>query len=595
MVDNINTNTMVGKVVAVCIALLFIVVLAFPIANSLGNMGKEDDGGGTGPITYTNTGDYYYKSTANDNTVHTVQLFEEWENLTETSGTDTISLIIDDSMIYSVTSTWDDDTSTDSLPVIIPIGLGSEDIFAVSPAEFLFYEINSMNILTPDIKVISSDDESSSLQTPTYPNSGSEECSFTVQNGVITYINNNDETVTSEYHMDYLYSTDNSGEYVLADTPFKTDRNSMIYVCDVGILDDSEHDMSWPALIYGSVNTSILTSSPVSVPLQFYGGEGTIQTAVTSTNDNGMITVSKIESEITMTIPDREGTYYVTDTVSLKAIVPTTVTIDPSAPVEVTVTNSGQTYKELDDGLYTVTTSVISDSEQAVLINDVEVATIPYDEYETQNYPVLCVAFGQDVSMWINSRGGFVSIFPNGLAWEQGNYIYEHLWRPRPGTDFVMDYIISNDGDYVYCTDSAKCLNTDNLYIHDCAYDGISNTVYGYMSYGTPSQIVSNLESTQDEIISKQMHSTDNGNYTTITDIDVVSTNDGDGQTPYSHTINGFFVPKTFTYTESSDSGSGSDSNGLGGIASTLVKLVPILLIIGVLLIFVMPMINKPS
>lgn len=53
MADNINTNTMVGKVVAVCIALLFIVVLAFPIANSLGNIGKED-GGET--ITYTNEG-----------------------------------------------------------------------------------------------------------------------------------------------------------------------------------------------------------------------------------------------------------------------------------------------------------------------------------------------------------------------------------------------------------------------------------------------------------------------------------------------------------------------------------------------------------
>lgn len=54
MVDNINTNTMMGKVVAVCIAFLFIVVLAFPIANSLGNMGSG--GGESEPITYTNEG-----------------------------------------------------------------------------------------------------------------------------------------------------------------------------------------------------------------------------------------------------------------------------------------------------------------------------------------------------------------------------------------------------------------------------------------------------------------------------------------------------------------------------------------------------------
>ena len=49
MADNINTNTMVGKVVSVLIALLFIVVLAFPIANSLGNgdngSNEPSDGG----------------------------------------------------------------------------------------------------------------------------------------------------------------------------------------------------------------------------------------------------------------------------------------------------------------------------------------------------------------------------------------------------------------------------------------------------------------------------------------------------------------------------------------------------------------------
>ena len=48
MADNINTNTMVGKVVAVCIALLFIVVLAFPIANALSDTGGNGGGGGGG-------------------------------------------------------------------------------------------------------------------------------------------------------------------------------------------------------------------------------------------------------------------------------------------------------------------------------------------------------------------------------------------------------------------------------------------------------------------------------------------------------------------------------------------------------------------
>lgn len=592
MVDNINTNTMVGKVVAVCIALLFIVVLAFPIANSLSNMGKEDDGG---PITYTNTGDYYYNPTADDDAVHTVQLSEEVENQTETTGSMAISLSVDGSVIYTYTDSRDENTSNEPTYVIIPIGWGSDDIFAVSITEFFFCEINGMSSITPDIKIESSDSgagSSSSLETPTYPSSSTSECSFTVQNGVITYTNDNDETVTSEYHMDYLITADNSGEYVLADTPFKTDGNSTLYVCVVGYIDDSEHNMSFPAMVYGSMNTSVLTSSPVSVPLQFHGFEGTAQTTATftSTNDNGLITVSNIESDISMTIPDRDGSYTVSDTVLLNAFVPTTVTVDPSAPVEVTVTNSGQTYTELDDGLYEVNTTRLSDSEMSVTINDVEVATVPYDE--SGDNPVLCIAFGKTASMWLLSNQTFIAISEGSVTGEQGNHIDNHIWSPRPATEFVMDYIISNSGDYVYCTDSAKCLNTDNLYVYDCVYEVGPNMFYGYASYGTPSQILSNL-SANEVITSKQMHSTDNGDYTTITSIDVITEwYDGESYVPYSHTINGFFVPKTFTYTESPDSGSDS---GIGGVASTLIKLVPILLIVSLLLVFIVPMVNKPN
>lgn len=49
MADNIvDTNTMAGKVVTILIALLFIVVLAFPIANTLSNGSGESGGSGSG-------------------------------------------------------------------------------------------------------------------------------------------------------------------------------------------------------------------------------------------------------------------------------------------------------------------------------------------------------------------------------------------------------------------------------------------------------------------------------------------------------------------------------------------------------------------
>ena len=601
MVDNINTNTMVGKVVAVCIALLFIVVLAFPIANSLGNMGKEDDGGGTGPITYTNTGDSYYKSTANDNIIHTVHLSYEWENLTETTSRDTYTLTLDNFVIFSYTFTWDYDNPADEpVPSIMPIGWDSERIFVVTLPEigdYSFCETNGFTSFTPNIEIISTEDS----------DSGMDECSFTVQNGVITYTNSNNETVTSEYTMDYLYSTDDSGEYVLADTPFKTDTDSMLYVCDIGILDDSEHDMDWAVAIYGSINTSVLTSSPVSVNLQYRGGvEGTIQTTVTSTNENGLITVSKIESELTLTIPDREGTYYVTDTVSLKAIVPTTVTIDPSAPVEVTVTNSGQTYALTDDNTPSMTISVKEDNGHW----QVYLGTWgnQYDQmvYECANNPdaipmVLLCGGTEEAShtsngYWLLSNGTILrngTILPsNSVIGISGKYAEIH----NHGSTYC-DYYISSDGNYVYSTES-KTLNESTIYVYAIWFDESADTYVSFGSKGTISNISENItvNTTNYSGITAtnvSIDKTDKGGYTILNSITVTATDPSDSSIIYSGTADGFIVPKTFTYTESADSG--SDSNGLGGIASTLVKLVPILLIIGVLLIFVMPMINKPS
>ena len=604
MVDNINTNSMVGKVIAVLIALLFVTVLAFPIANSLSNMGKGGDD--SAPITYTNTGDHYYKSTANDDTVHTVQLSVEWENLTETEGHDTYSLSIDDSVIDSYTNTWDDSNPTYPV-VVMPIGWGSGDIFAVSIFEFLFCETNGMTPITPDIKVISESSDSGaggtpSIQEPTYPNSGSEGCSFTVQNGVITYINNNDETVTSEYHMDYLITADDSGEYVLADTPFKTDRNSMLYVCEVGNIDNSEHNKSFPVMIYGSMNTSVLTSSPVSVPLQFHGMEGTILSTVTSTNDKGMITVSKIESDISMTIPDREGSYTISDTVSLKAIVPTTVTIDPSAPVEVTVTNSGQTYKELDDNSHNIHTETTTNG-------DINTVTVFSDNAEIMSFnrinedftPKICLAFGSEGSVWltnagyllmINSNGGVVNMYGSSASMNIINKTYDsHTF----GT-VNLEYFISNDGEYVY-SDTATASKTGQIYNIGISLCDVGDTYpifASVQSNGTPVSALNDVHVDGYNVttVNSTAHYTV-GDYVNLDGLDVTYSFTFDG-TDYTvdYSTSGFFVPKTFTY-ESPDSG--SDSEGLGGIASTLVKLVPILLIVSLLLVFIVPMVYKPN
>ena len=599
--NDISATFSTNRIIAFLVAFIMVVVVAIPVVNALTN---EQDGGDGGLVTYTNTGDYYYKSTANDNTIHTVHLSCEWENLTETTGRDIYTLTLDDSVIFSYTHTWDDDNPTDSIPLIMPIGWDSESIFVVSLPEigdYAFCEMNGFTTFTPDIKVISTEDSDDSgvVVIPTEDSdSGVEECSFTVQNGVITYINNNDETVTSEYHMDYLYSTDNSGEYVLADTPFKTDNNSMMYVCDVGILDDSEHDMSWPVLIYGSINTSVLTSSPVSVPLQYYGGEGTIQSTVTSANDKGMITVSKIESEITLTIPDREGTYYVTDTVSLKAIVPTTVTIDPSAPVEVTVTNSGQTYALTDENT-NCTISIKEDNGhwQVYLGNWGNL----YDQmvYERANnlddnsMVLLCGGtdiYGNHNGFWLLSNG---TILHSNGAISTVDKVLEIRGKDveiHNAGGGVCDYYISSDGNYVYSTNS-KILNDSMIYANTVWYSDTGNIFVSFGSEGTISTIsdyirVSTAIGSDCSVTNVSIDKTDKGGYTILNSITVTATDLSYGLT-YSGTADGFIVPKTFTYTESSD----SDDTG-SNPTNTILKAIPIFLVLGLLVAFALPMVQ---
>lgn len=87
MSDNINTNTMMGKVVAVCIALLFIVVLAFPVANSLSNLNGNSDGNEALEKTVINS----YGLEQNP-----YKSYEEYESVTTPVMAHAITITLDD-------------------------------------------------------------------------------------------------------------------------------------------------------------------------------------------------------------------------------------------------------------------------------------------------------------------------------------------------------------------------------------------------------------------------------------------------------------------------------------------------------------------
>ena len=306
-----------NRIVAFLVAFLVVAVVAIPIINSISD--GQSGSGDSGPITYTNTGDYYYKPTADDDAVHTVHLSYVWETLTETTSRDTYTLTLDDSVIFSYTRVWDEDNYTPLMQTIIPVGWGQEGLFGVSPFESAEYAFMAYpgDSFTPNLNLdyIDSDD------------SGSEECSFTIQNGVISYTEYGTGTViTSEYHMDYFITTDTSGEYVLTDTPFKMDDNSLGLICECNMVEDDEHETWWDAPVYGRFTSDSLESPSTEIELDSSNSTVSSETTIFSSNDNGLITVSKIESEISVT-PIGQS-YTVTDTVSLKAIVPTTVTVE---------------------------------------------------------------------------------------------------------------------------------------------------------------------------------------------------------------------------------------------------------------------------
>lgn len=215
MDDNFNNSSMAGKVVSVLIALLFIVVLAFPIANSLGN---TDNGGGSGDSSgteYINEGTAYYTT----NGKHTLQIVSESTNIDTEDFTTVYTVTIDGDVIDEVTLTTE---SYKGDPKII--GFGQDFV--------LSYAFNSVDMKNTwyyhdwlhEINI-------NGKYSKDFENAPSLKVEF--DNGTVVCTNGYDESEEySKTGVNLFRTSTTDREYVLCDSPIVTD-TSEIYVYGV--------------------------------------------------------------------------------------------------------------------------------------------------------------------------------------------------------------------------------------------------------------------------------------------------------------------------------------------------------------------------
>lgn len=175
-----------------------------------------------------------------------------------------------------------------------------------------------------------------------------------------------------------------------------------------------------------------------------------------------------------------------------------------------------------------------------------------------------------------------------------------------PGEEYTLGckLYLSSDGDYVK-GENVRVLSDSLIYVDELYQPPLDiEGEYRYLhvfAHGTSTILdwdnVSVTIRTQNSLNLTPaliVNSVDNGAYYTLQN--VICPIEFDYESEHistTHTLNGVYVPKTISYLNDTDSDSGSD--GLGNVASTLVKLVPILLIVGLLMIFVIPIVNRPN
>ena len=621
--DNALSDSMVKRVISFVVAVIIVSVVAIPVVNAL----TDENGSGGGDseaITYTNTGDFYYKSATADSSEHTLKI---QSSPGSTESILIITVLLDNESVYETEFTMpgDDGVVPASDSVLLAVCKDTEyntnmylalsNMYGVG----WFLEVGGHGEYYPGLN-------------PETDESGNLYWVFTIQNGKITQTSEED-SMTYDCSC-YLSST---GEYVLANAPVKVAPNNEIFAFGTTIVDDPEHSVEWAPATYYPFDALMLENGNNTIPLvsqEAFVNETSADLSCTVTD---VITVNSMSVDVSMRIDAREGTYYLTATSdNLNLLVPVTVTVGSNEPVE--YVNDGLRYAKDSTGTHTIHTAKGEDNSNIVTVDGTVSTPALFGGAEGGAVmPDYLIAIAKDGSYlqlipgdgrlaWIMIDDSYWNVTPTSV--DGSNYIYDLTisngvmsWS---GTLNASDeevehnteimYYVSNAGEYVYTTVIGQNSGDTSVPQIKMAEEGMSAYIYyldmvdvgnswvwrpvlifGQFDSSSLSNGDSSVELTWDTHYTVSsptciVHSSEKTGIRVVTDIEVNAVLHTDNQSQdYTPRALGVFVPATITV--SGDDGGDSDS-GSGNMTNTIIKTIPIFLVLGLLVAFALPMVQ---
>ena len=211
---NFDSTSLTSKAISVVVAIVVFACVFVPV---IGSMAGGGDGGG-GTVTYTNVGDYYYKSATADSEEHTILIDNTQDSSNNEITLSTTVITVDGVEVYS--NTEDADILQYRSPYVF-FGWNEHGPIEYNESVMTLYYWQAGNRLYMD-GALDNHEEGDTFERTVI--------SFSISDGNIVGVDEEEESVPVIVPIEYFISSD--GEYVLADSPVV----SVIENMDIGVM-----------------------------------------------------------------------------------------------------------------------------------------------------------------------------------------------------------------------------------------------------------------------------------------------------------------------------------------------------------------------
>lgn len=315
---NFDSTAMTSKVLSLIVAIVVFACVLVPVVGSMANGG---DSGGGGAITYTNVGDYYYKSATTDSDEHLMEVTHYIHYNEDSTDTIELTVVVDGNEVYSnIFENVNDDYYEFATPIVLAY---SDDGYLVNYGGYCRWEINSDTLPTVCYNMLPDSEEFDDDSATTVTN-------LRISNGTLSYTDretNSPNTIAIEYYMA------EDGEYVLADSNVKVAKSdTTIYVNYSLYMTSETSEMLMYYRIIGQFDSSNITSSELDMQGYLHIGGVTwvnisnpqCSATLDSTIDDVGITLESINADAQL---EYDGNVFNGSTTITQFFVPVTVSL----------------------------------------------------------------------------------------------------------------------------------------------------------------------------------------------------------------------------------------------------------------------------